>query len=307
MKVQKTALLCAALCVAMATQSASAAHLLLTEDFNDGLAGTRWSSVSQQEGVVGPDGSVDYAFDYSSLGIANPNGSSDTTGAFLQFNKNDDGPVAEGESYSIYPNGFMVSGPFFVEADMFVYNDGNSGSTEHGMIGVFLDNSNPVSPYEFGAVGGPLAWTYSGEGGDGSGDLGSFKEGDGSSTGYAGLNNYNDVPAGTIPGFQTGADGPFGPAAPPNDRGSWVKTKIVSDGTTVSFFLNGALIDSYDNSGGFYPGGNILLGGMDVFNSANGGNGVIVDNVVVGIPEPTALALAGLSLAGLALGARRRS
>lgn len=304
MKVQKTALLFAALSVLMGTQWASAA--LLTEDFNDGQASTRWSSVSQQEGVHGPDGSVDYAFDYSTLGIANPNGSSDTTGAFLQFNKTDQ-VGAEGESYSIYPNGFLVSGPFFVEADMFVYNDGNPGSTEHGMIGVFLDNANPVSPYEFGAVGGPLAWTYSGEGGDGSGDLGSFKEGDGSSTGYGALGNYNDVPAGTIPGFQTGADGPFGPAAPPNDRGSWVKTKIVSDGTTVSWFLNGALIDSYDNSGGFYTAGNILLGGMDVFNSSNAGNGVIVDNVVVGIPEPTALALAGLSLAGLALGARRRS
>lgn len=278
------------------------AGVLFSEDFNDGAAGTRWSEVSQQEGVHGPDGGVDYAFDYSTLGIANPTGAVDTIGAFLQFNTTDqDGN--EGESYSIYPNGQSFSGDFHLSLDMFVYNDGGGGSTEHGMAGLFLDNSAPVSPYEFGAVGGPLAWAYSGEGGDGTGDLGVYAEGDGSSTGYTGLGDYNSGNYPLPPGFETG----LGPAGPPNDRGAWVEVEIFAVGDTISFALNGVVVDTYDNSGGFYTAGNILVGGMDVFNSSNGANGVIVDNVSVGtIPEPASLALAALGCVA-ALGRSRRS
>lgn len=283
--------------VSLLLGSGSAMGALFSEDFNDGLASTRWSIASQQEGVVGPDGSVDFNFDYSTLGIANPSGGSDTTGVFLQFNKNDDGPVDEGESYSIYPNGQSFSGDIALELDMFVYNDGGSGSTEHGMAGLFLDNLNPVSPYEFGADGGPLAWVYSGEGGDGSGDLGRYAEGGVGNTGYTGLGDY--AAQGTLP---AGFDASLGPAAPPNDRGAWVKVRIEVVGTTINWLLNGTVMDSYDNSGGFYTTGNILVGGMDVFNSANGNNGVIIDNVVV-TPEPASLAL--LAMGGLAMLRRR--
>lgn len=277
--------------------SGSAMGALFSEDFNDGLAAGRWSIVSQQEGVVGPDGSVDFNFDYSTLGIANPGGGLDTTGVFLQFNKVDDGPVDEGESYSIYPNGQSFSGDIALEMDMFVYNDGGGGSTEHGMAGLFLDNNSPVSPYEFGADGGPLAWVYSGEGGDGTGDLGVYAEGGVGSTGYTALGDYSAQ--GTLP---PGFDGSLGPAAPPNDRGAWVKIRIEVVGTTINWLLNGTVMDTYDNSGGFYTTGNILVGGMDVFNSSNGNNGVIVDNVVV-TPEPASLAL--LALGGLAMLRRR--
>ena len=276
--------------------SGSAMGALFSEDFNDGLAASRWSVVSQQEGVVGPDGSVDFNFDYSTLGIANPSGGSDTTGVFLQFNKVDDGPVNEGESYSIYPNGQSFSGDMALELDMFVYNDGGGGSTEHGMAGLFLDNLGPVSPYEFGVAGGPLAWVYSGEGGDGTGDLGRYAEGNATSTGYTGLGDYVDQA--TLP---TGFDTSLGPAST-NARGAWVKVRIEVVGTTINWLLNGTVMDSYDNSGGFYTTGNILVGGMDVFNSANGNNGVIVDNVVV-TPEPASLAL--LTLGGLAVLRRR--
>ena len=163
------------------------------------------------------------------------------------------------------------------------------------MAGLFLDNGNPVSPYEFGAAGGPLAWVYSGEGGDGSGDLGRYAEGDGSSTGYAGLGDYSAQPA-LPPGF-TSSLGPGG-----SGGGSWVDVEIRSDGTTVKFLLNGVVMDTYDNSGGFYTSGNVLIGGMDVFNSSNGNNGVVVDNVTVIIPEPSTavLLMALLTGAGLA-------
>lgn len=291
--------LAAVLLIAMGGQVRAA---LFAEDFNDGNAASRWSVVSQQEvrpdGSLLPDGSVDFAFDYSSLGIANPHGGADTTGVFLQFNKTDqDGD--EGESYGIYPNGQSFSGMFQLRMDMFVYNDGGAGSTEHGMAGIFLDNGNPVSPYEFGAVGGPLAWVYSGEGGDGTGDLGRYAEGSASSTGYTPLGDYADNPP--IPGFVSD----LGPAPASSPRGSWVDVIVRSDGTTVEWLLNGAVVDTYDNSGGFYTAGNILVGGMDVFNSSNGNNGVVIDNVSVTVPEPTAVVMLLGSLAGI--GALRRN
>jgi hypothetical protein len=81
----------------------------------------------------------------------------------------------------------------------------------------------------------------------------------------------------------TSASGPA-PDATPN--GSWVKVRLESTGSTINWYLNGALVDSYDNSGGFYTAGNIFLGLTDPFNSVNPAGGVVIDNVAV-VPEPT--------------------
>jgi hypothetical protein len=297
----------AAVCAAI-SGGPFASAALFSEDFNDGLAASRWSVASQQESTAapttGPDGSVDFAFDYSSLGIASPTGSGDTVGAFIQVNKTDQ-TGDEGESYVIFPTGGNFSAPFVLEADVFGYNDGLAGTTELAIAGAFLNNAAPVAPYQWGTAGGPLAWLYSNEGGSVA-DLAVFKEGGPAATGYAAISDYNNVPAGTIPGFETGvagADGPSPAATAP--RGSWVKVRVEALGTTVKYYLNGALIDTYDNSGGFYTSGNIFLGATDPFNSVNAAGGTIVDNVVVTVPEPSALALALGGAAGLL--ARRRT
>lgn len=276
-----------------------------SEDFNDGNAASRWSVASQIEATAAsttvPDGSVDFAFDYSTLGIANPNGGADTIGAFIQVNSTDQAGD-EGESYIIFPTGLDFSGDFVLTADMFVYNDGLSGSTELGIAGLFLNNADPVAPYQWGARGGPLAWAYTGEGGS-TADLAVFKEGNATTTGYAGIADYGALGVGDIPGFETGVPGALGPAPATTPRGSWVKVRIESVGSVISWYLNGALIDSYDNSGGFYTSGNIFLGATDPFNSANAGGGVIVDNVVV--PEPATLVLAASGLCMLTLRKKR--
>jgi hypothetical protein len=271
------------------------ATLLFSEDFNDGSASTRWSVAAQTEATAEPttmpDGSVDFAFDYSTLGIANPNGGSDTTGAFIQVNKTDQ-TGDEGETYIIYPNGGNFSGNFVIEADMFAYFSG-SASTELGVMGLFLDNSDPVAPYEWGTRGGPLAWGYTGEGGDNH-DFAVFKEGNATETGFMGLGEYPQGP------FTTA----LGPAEG-NTNGSWVDLKIVVDGTDISWSVNGTVVNTYDNSGGFYDAGNIFFGASDPFNSVNDVNGIIVDNVTV-TPEPGSLLLLGLGAAGVAAVVRRR-
>jgi hypothetical protein len=275
----------------------SFANSLFSENFNDGNASSRWSVAVQTESTAlpstSPDGSVNFAFDYSSLGIPAAPGGSGTIGAFIQVN-NTDQTGDEGETYIIYPNGKDFSGNFALTADMFVWNDGGAsgaGTTELGMAGLFLDNANPVAPYQWGTQGGPLAWIYSGEGGS-TADLAIFKEGNASATGYLPLSpgDYNTVPAGSIPSFETGVASAGGPALDSSPNGAWVKVGIRSQGSMISWYLNGALVNTYDNSGGFYNAGNIFLGTTDPFNSVNAAGGTIIDNVVV-VPEPASLML----------------
>jgi hypothetical protein len=277
---------------------------IFLDSFDDGAAASRWSVVSQQEstGTAPPDGTVNFAFDYGSLGIPSPTGGATTTGVYIQVN-NTDQAGNEGESYSIFPNAVdLPPGNWRIDADMYVYNDGNPGTTEFGMIGSYLNRSAPVSPYQFGTVGGPLAWKYSGEGGAAS-DLAAFKGGSPTATGYTPLNDYNNVPADTIPGFQTGSPGSLGPAGT-NPRGNWVDVTLEKVGDTIGWYLNGVLVDSFDNSGGTYTTGTFLLGASDPFNSSSLGTGTIIDNVVV-TPEPAAPAL--LALASLLALRRRRA
>jgi hypothetical protein len=280
--------------VSLVSSSLDAA--LFSEDFNDGQAASRWSVVSQQElrvppPTLPPDGAVNFAFDYSALGLANPRGPGDTTGAYIRVNLTDQ-PGNEGEAYSIFPTGKSFSGPFFLEFDMIVYNEQTTpNATEYGMAGVFLNNASPVSPYQNGSSGGPLAWMYSGDGWTTS-DLGVFREGSPASTGFVSLGSYDSIPQNSIPGFQTGVTSSRGPApvGGPHAKGSWVKVRIESTGPTVKWFLNGTLVDAYDNSAGHYTAGNILIGAADPTNTVGPQpTGVVVDNVVVGVPEPTSL------------------
>jgi hypothetical protein len=287
--------------------------VLFSEDFNDGNAATRWSTAVQTESTAlpttGPDGSVNFAFDYSTLGVPSAPGGSGTIGAFIQVN-NTDQQGDEGETYIIFPNGQSFSGNFALTADMFVWNDGGAsgaGTTELGMVGAFLNNGDPVAPYQWGTRGGPLAWIYSGEGGS-TADLATFTEGNATSTGYAPLPtppgaDYNAVAAGSIPGFETGVSGAGGPAGD-NASGSWVKVRIESVGSTINWYLNGALINSYDNSSGFYTAGNIFLGATDPFNSVNAGGGTIVDNINV-VPEPSTVMLCAICALAFANRLRR--
>lgn len=280
---------------------------LFVEDFNDGNAASRWNFAFQLEATrdinTGPDGLVDFAFDYSTLGIANPQGGLDTIGAAIGVNLTDQ-PGDQGETYIIFPVGQVFSGNFSVSADMYVFNDGAAGSTELGMAGLFLNNNAPVAPYQWGTDGGPLAWIYSGEGGS-TADFARFANGGPGVTGYAAIADYNNIPAGSIPGFQTGVSGALGPAES-NPRGSWVKIRIDVAGTDINWYVNDTLVDTYDNSGGFYTDGNIFFGLTDPFNSSNGGNRAIIDNVLVVVPEPSALTLGALGLAGYLIAKRRR-
>lgn len=268
--------------IGMVSALPCSAQILATETWDDTLGSTRWSSprISQEDSSLAFDGSVNYAFDYGIMSIPSaPNSpTSDTVGLFLESNKTDQTVSDEGESVGVTLNGFDIpSGNFQVQVDLYLYNNGLTGSTEYATFGVYHSGSNNV-PLRFGSSAGDgLAWQLDSDGGS-SADLFRFE-----SVGSveADLGGWEAIPDGTIPSVPTGN------AAVVGIQNQWIVLAITSQDDVIEFSLNGHIIDSFDNSTGSFTSGSILLGHSDPFNSVNPdnefgfSNGAIFDNLII--------------------------
>jgi hypothetical protein len=306
--------------VSLLSAGSLSAQTIFIDDFDDGLAGDRWSDLqaAQEEPNIAVDGTVDYAFDYST--ILNPfdggnpipsapNSTGGTTlGVYMTSNNTDQCPTEagctdsdEGEGVGIFHETFDLpaSGNYIVQADVFLYWNGGGGSTEYTTFGVNHGRSANV-PLRFDLNNGDgIAWQADSDG-DTATDLIRF-EGPGGETA---LGDWNDF---TVPGIDN--DG----TVPDGIFSQWVTMEIVHSDTfdNITWKINGATIDVFDNSTANFNAGTILLGHSDAFNSVNaavGGftNGSIFDNVsVTVVPEPTAIVLAMLAACGLVCRGRR--
>jgi len=304
-----------ALCFSIVTLCSSvSAQVIFTETFDDGAAATRWSApiIEAENGVF--DGSVDFAFDYSSLGVpAAPGGDGSTLGLFMEVNTTD-AEGDEGESVGTLAGGLTLPDGYF-ELSMDVYWNVNNltntdtgeapgGTTEYGLFGVFA--SGPLSPddesvnddipFRFNLSNGDgLTFSATGEGGAAN-DIYLFQDPGNAGTGsQSALTSYDDIPNGSIPGVPSGAGDPANPFAfGPEDQ--WVEMTITSTGDMVTFAMNGYVFEdaTIDNSAGTYSGGTIMLGYSDPFNSVNldvgsgPSNFILFDNVTLTVPEPNA-------------------
>ncbi len=257
-------------------------QILYTENWDDTLGVTRWSSplVSQQDGSLSFDGGVNYAFDYGIMSIPSaPNSpTDDTIGLFLESNKTDQTPTDEGESVGVVPNGFTLpSSNFQVQVDMYLFNNGLSGSTEYATLGAFHSGSNNV-PLRFGSnAGDGLAWQIDSDG-KSSSDLFRYES---PGAGEVSLGEWEDIPDGSIPSVPTGN------AATIGVQNQWVVLTITNLDGLIEFAANGYVIDTFDNSSNTYASGSVLLAHSDPTNSVNldnqfgFSNGTIFDNLIV--------------------------
>src|SRR5688500_7534476 len=133
-----------------AGSSGQARGAAFTETFDDGLASGRWTVASQQEATrdpsTGPDGSVNFNFDYSTLGIAAPSGSTVQYVASVQTNRTEQ-HGEEGEPNLIYPNSYAqpYSGYWLVEADLLEWKYAAAETTESEMIRAYQNPATPIA------------------------------------------------------------------------------------------------------------------------------------------------------------------
>lgn len=292
--------------VAIAGGAASAQ--LFADTFDDGQAASRWSTLffsSELDGVRStPDGTVDFAFDYSAVGIASAPGSAggSTTGMAF-FVNNIDEAGDEGESIAVSPMMASLPDRFVVTADVFMYYPGGGGATEHAVIGVNTDGQS--SPFVFRPEGAGAHWHIPHDSGlvTNSFPDGYYRVADGVATGLYGNGTSHPADPDSIFTFFDNTPGSFNDVGYPGD--TWFEVTLAFDRgiVTVSIGneLGSAVLDVYD-TGSTTPTGGLLIGASDLFNSANPNNLVVWDNIVV-TPAPGVVAF---GVIGGALAARRR-
>ncbi|MEM9352536.1 MAG: PEP-CTERM sorting domain-containing protein [Planctomycetota bacterium] len=284
------------------TAAQASAVTLYTEDFDDGNAASRWDVTTG-----GGPSDVDFAFDYSTIGLASPTGDPDTIGVWFNPNigtdpANDSGGADSGIVAT--PDALDVTGDYrltFYYASSF--DPGDGGSTEGPAFGI---NATPG-----GATAAPIGndgnatdgvgyhFSVDQFGGGGFASVGKFIGGTQERLyDNYGLDDPDDGAADLDPAnFPLGWD--FD--GPPQDI--WQEIAISQLGGVVTFRVNGTVLDSFDNSAGDTAGA-IFLGAVDSFGSVGDHYHIFDDVVVETIPEPTSVTLVGLGLIGLV--ARRK-
>jgi hypothetical protein len=152
-----------------ATVVCSLAHaqVLITENYDDGLAASRWTFTGRENGVdpalATPDASVNFAFNYAGVNVESNNG---PAGSFtlpigvapqgggqtgVQIHVNDGAPGASVTTAitqaAIMPSSVSVTSNYSFKTDMYLnYNapSAGSGSTESFLLGLNADGANVV-------------------------------------------------------------------------------------------------------------------------------------------------------------------
>lgn len=283
---------------------------LFTDNFDAGTSGSGWSATLSHS-----DASVNYAFDYSTIGVPSAPNSTGGSTIGMSFLANQSAGVQQGISAS--PTGYSFTGDFRIRFDMWLnYVASGDGSTQVGSFG-------------WGTSGASAQWAGSsssimfGGSTDGGSSFdyrlyrnnalvttaASYAAGslNNSVTYYTTRYGGSAVPAAQVLAFpsQTGAVSPAGALG-----FAWHDVVVEKAGNILTWSIDGSLIATADSTGATLSGNNIFFGIFDI----NAGSSAdpndqlvtaIYDNIVVTtIPEPTSLALLGLG--GLALLARRR-
>lgn len=253
------------------------------ETFDDAGAATRFTEPfysTEVPNTMSFDGEVDFAFDYSTLGIESAPSSegASTIGLGIQINNIDDGPIDEGESIAVSPIIESLPDDYRVIAEAFIYYGGGAGASEHATLGINSDRT--AAPFNFAPQGAGTVYHFPHDSGleDFATPDDYYRTSDGVVTGL-----YGDAPSLGLEDPEVleipfvGVDPVFDDPGYAGNR--WFTVELAVVGGQVTASVEGVVIDQFDVSG--QTPGDILIGGADVFNSVNTENWVIWDNIVV--------------------------
>lgn len=284
----------AQLCILLVITFILAPHagaVLFEEDFDAGTAASKFGTPffsSEVPGFGGAcntpgvecDGAIEFAFDYSSIGLLPaPNSTGETTiGLGLQVNIFDDGAFDEGEAIAVSPIIAALPSEYRITADTFIFYGGGAGASEHAVIGINSDQNSVPFTFEPAGVGTVYHVPH-----------------DSGLDDYELPDDYYRVSDGTLTGLYGGAPSlgledpevlniPFVGDDPifddPGYAGNrWFSMELLVRGGTATFSIEGVVIDQFDVS--TQAAGDLLFGVADIFNSVNSSNWVVWDNIVV--------------------------
>lgn len=312
---------------ALLAQSSFGATILYSDNFDAGTSASGWTAVQSHANSF-----ANFAYDYSTLGIPSAPNSLGGSTIGMNFLANQSQGIQQGISAS--PNGQSFTGDFTIRFDMWLnYNGpvgnppaapGGSGSTQVGSFGWGTSGASA----QWAGASSSIMFGASGDGGS-TFDYRVYRSGGllAPSTGvYAAGTTTSpssaDARNNTNPFYTALFGGQAAPAAQlglfPGQTGvtdpgalgfKWRDVVVQKAGTILTWTVDGNLLATVDSTGATLSGNNILFGIFDI--NASSSTDVndhlitaIYDNIVVSVPEPSSLALVGLS--GLALLARRR-
>jgi hypothetical protein len=317
----------ALLLVSVATASVSHAQSVLFSENFDTDHSANWT-VNQSVQGVNP---VNFAFDYSTVGIpAAPNSTGAST-IGLKLEANTSGGIATGfiAGVSVSPNGQSFTGDYNLRFDMWMNVNGplpggGSGSTQAGGGGIgTAGNSVQVA-----GSASSLYFSVTGDGGS-SVDYRAY-----SSAATSGYPDASPVfAAGAVAGNRNNSNAYYsgfgGTAAPAAQSGlfaqqtgttavgaqglAWRDVSILKMGNEVTFTIDGVLIATVDASTVTLGGDNILLNYYDINTTSSTDPNAssllfgLIDNVrVTTVPEPATVGLMAVGLGAMLLKARRK-
>jgi hypothetical protein len=299
----------------------SRADIVYSDNFDSGMSALNWEF--RQSSF---DSSVDFAFDYSTLGIPSAPNSVGGTTLGMRFLVNQSEGVFQGISAT--PLNQAFNGDFVLRFDLWMnfvgpFPAGGSGSTQMASFGWGANGTTT----QWASSNHSLLFAGSGDGGTAQ-DYRVYRSAGGApmlpSTGVYAAGTSDSLPDSrnnTEP-YYSSLGGETAPAAQlalyPGQTGTtaagtmgmaWRDVVVAKTGDTVTWTLDGLLIATVPIEGIGFGGENIVFGMFDINATSSTDandflNTAIYDNIRVDVvPEPSTAGLLGL---GVLVGAMRR-